>query len=52
MVPTNEDDSCVNNPNFAVICSFLQKYAGLLGILNPNFKDLRAMIESNDEGEF
>lgn len=51
MVPINGNDSCLNDPNFAVICSFLQKYAHILDIMNPSFKELQDIIESTNEGE-
>lgn len=42
--------SCLNDPNFAVICAFLQKFGTKLNIVYPNFHDLQQMIENTDEG--
>lgn len=50
MPSISENYSCLSDPNFAVICSFLQHYAGILKIMNPTFKELQEMIESNDDG--
>lgn len=44
--------SCLNDPNFAVICAFLQKFSTKLNIVYPNFNDLQKMIEDSDEGWF
>lgn len=49
MVALNNNDSCLNNPDFAIICSFLQKYANILDIVNPSFKELQKIFESTDE---
>lgn len=54
MASTGDDllPSCLNDPNFAVICAFLQKFATKLNIVYPNFNDLQKMIENTDEGLF
>ena len=44
--------SCLNDPNFAVICAFLQKFSTKLNIVYPNFNDLQKMIENTDEGSY
>ncbi|KAG4069950.1 hypothetical protein HA402_015174 [Bradysia odoriphaga] len=49
MPSASENDSCLGDPNFAVICSFLQHYADILKIMNPTFKTLQEMIESKNE---
>lgn len=58
--PTNLDDksvadaaqpSCLNDPNYAIICVFLQKFGGQLKIEHPNFLRLQKMIENTDEGK-
>lgn len=53
MASTGDDSlpSCLNDPNFAVICAFLQKFSTKLNIEYPNFNDLQKMIENTDEGE-
>lgn len=40
---------CVDDPNFAVVCAFLEKFGVLCGIEYPNFNDLQTMLE-NSEG--
>lgn len=42
--------SCANDPDFAVICAFLQKFAKDLGIPLPNFKHLQDWLTNTDEG--
>lgn len=43
--------SCLNDPNYAIICVFLQKFGGLLKIEHPDFLRLQKMIENTDEGK-
>lgn len=50
MASDTKDASCLNDPNFAVICAFLQKFAVPLKLEYPNFADLQKMIENTDEG--
>lgn len=42
--------SCLTDPNFAVICEFLQKFALHLKIEHPDFAEMQKMIENSDEG--
>lgn len=44
--------SCLNDPNYAIICVFLQKFAGQLKIEHPDFLQLQKMIENADDGRF
>lgn len=46
----NDSSSCSNNPDFAMICAFLQKFAKDLGIELPNFKELQFWLTRTDEG--
>ncbi|XP_073822555.1 uncharacterized protein [Musca autumnalis] len=41
--------SCANDPNFAIICAFLQKFGCDLNIDVPNFKQLQEWLTKTDE---
>ncbi|XP_034475097.1 microtubule-associated protein futsch [Drosophila innubila] len=41
--------TCANDPDFAVICAFMQKFAKDLGLALPNFKQLQEWLTNNDE---
>lgn len=47
-----DTQSCLSDPNFAVICAFLQKFSLQLNVQHPNFHDLQKMIEDTDEGKW
>ena len=42
-------DLCTSDPNFAVVCSFLDQFGGSLGVPCPSIMDLQSMLE--DEGD-
>lgn len=44
--------SCHGDPNFAIVCAFLQKFAGKLNITYPNFAELQSMLENTDERKY
>lgn len=48
---TGATSSCLNDPNYAIICVFLQKFGGHLKIEHPDFLRLQKMIENTDEGK-
>ncbi|KAI8038106.1 hypothetical protein M5D96_009147 [Drosophila gunungcola] len=41
--------TCANDPDFAVICAFLQKFAKDLGLSLPSFRQLQEWFTSNNE---
>ncbi|XP_043641607.1 titin [Drosophila teissieri] len=41
--------TCANDPDFAVICAFLQKFAKDLGLSLPNFRHLQEWLTNNNE---
>lgn len=43
--------SCLNDPNFAIVCAFLTKFASKLNVTHPNFQDLQKMLEDTEEGK-
>lgn len=45
---TEPSNSCLNDPNFAVVCSFYSKYGTLLGLEEIAFTDIRAWIEDTN----
>lgn len=46
-----EASSCLNDPNFAIICAFLTKFASKLNVTHPNFQDLQKMLEDTEDGK-
>lgn len=42
--------SCVDDPNFATICSFLQNFGELIRVGSLPFDDLQQMLESTGDG--
>lgn len=49
---SDNEASCVSDPNFAVICSFLECFGKSCGIEYPDIKSLQKMIEDTHEGAF
>lgn len=43
--------SCANDPNFAVIYSFLKTFGKLYGLEVPTISKLQELIENTQEGE-
>ncbi|XP_048526427.1 remodeling and spacing factor 1 isoform X3 [Dendroctonus ponderosae] len=43
------DASCEEDPNFAVICAFFEKFGQLIGITDVDFCELRSMLENTYE---
>lgn len=44
--------TCANDPDFAVVCDFLQKFSKDLDIELPNFKLLLLWLTKTDEGKY
>lgn len=44
------DASCESDPNFAIICAFMEKFGELCGIGSIDFVELQNMLENNQEG--
>lgn len=42
--------TCESDPNFAVICGFLEKFGVTCGLTNIDFLDLQKMLENTHEG--
>lgn len=45
------DASCENDPNFAVICAFLEKFGKQCGLPDVDFLELQQMLENSEEGK-
>ena len=45
------EDQCLSEPNFAVICSFLDKYGETLGFPTISYVDLQRWIEDTKHGK-
>lgn len=48
---SDNEASCASDPNFAVICSFLECFGKSCGIIYPDISCLQEMIENTQEGE-
>lgn len=44
------DEECHSDPNFAVICSFLDRYGEILGLPEVSFTDLAKYLEDSKTG--
>lgn len=47
---SDKDAICVNDPNYAITCKFLQKFAVLCNITTIDTITLQKQIENTDEG--
>merc|ERR1712130_1066145 len=45
----HQKETCTSDPNFAVICSFLEKFGGSIGIPCPTILELQNMLESEGD---
>lgn len=44
--------SCVDDPNFTIICMFIDKFSDACGINKPPISELCRMLEDTNEGKF
>ena len=47
---STEVDKCTNYPEFAVVCSFIEKFGEKLSANLPNIGELQSALEETDEG--
>merc|ERR1711936_1241991 len=47
--PVVAREKCTSDPNFAVVCSFLDQFGSTLGVPCPSIMDLQTMLESDAE---
>lgn len=47
---SESEASCEEDPNFAVICGFFEKFGVLIGITDVDFCELQCMLENSLEG--
>lgn len=45
------ENDCLSNPNFAVICSFLDRYGESLSLPDIGYSDLQEWIEDTKNGD-
>ena len=43
--PSSSDDSCTSDPNFAIICAFVQEFGSMCGVACPPLGKLQEMLE-------
>lgn len=46
----NPPSSCLDDPNFATICSFMQNFGEIIRIVRIPFDDLQLMLENTADG--
>jgi len=51
-VETSNTSGCLDDPNFATICSFLEQFGPTCGVGKIPFQDLQVMLENTNEGNF
>lgn len=49
MAAASEND-CLNDPNFAVICNFLDRYGEMIGLGDISYTDLQTWLEDTKHG--
>jgi remodeling and spacing factor 1 len=47
---SDNEASCESDPNFAVICAFMEKFGVTCGLASIDFLELQEMLENTQEG--
>ena len=43
--PSSSDDSCTSDPNFAIMCAFVNEFGSMCGVACPTLGKLQEMLE-------
>ena len=48
---SEDHELCTNYPDFAVICSFIEKFGDKIGLALPNIGELQTFLEDRENGK-